>query len=197
MAKVIKKVGFQLPKIGPQRGIFARENYLGFQTNPRHPEWGAKEKVRFTFQLEERGPDGKRLLFEEILTLSLADVAPLLAITNALAGGDAGIAIGQEVDTAELLGRTCLINFVHKPPDSKNRVWPKAVAYMPLPDTMTALELEPLPSEKTQPADAAVQPTARQQPTVNVTPEPPSPSPPPPQPAASTWHLPKRNVGSN
>lgn len=214
MSKVIKKPGFQLPKVGPQRAILARESYLGFQTNPKFPENGPREQTKILLQLEERDVSGKRLLFELICTLSLAEVANLAALVDAMVGGHADIKIGQEVDLAELVAAhpTCLVDITHKPPDRKGRVWPKIKSFMPLPDGMAPLELEPLPPEKpqpgavtqataptaaqtntVQPASTTTAPAANVQPAASVSPEPEPVKMPEPAPATSTWHyVPKK-----
>jgi hypothetical protein len=205
MSKVTKKLGFYLPKVGPQRALLARETYLGEQTNPRFPESGAREQTKIALQLEERGPDGKRLLFEETRTLSLADVAPLASLVDALVGGNANIKVGQEIDLQELIGLTCLVNIIHKPPDRKGRVWPKIASYMPLPAGMAPLELEPLPPEKPQPTNAAQQAmastvaqTTTAQPTSSASLEPEPVKMPGPPPATSTWHyVPKTQANTN
>ena len=215
MSKVIKKASlFQLPKVGPQRFNLARETYLGWQTNPRFPEDGPREQTKVTLQLEERDAAGKRLLIEQIYTLTLAEVAHLAALVDALVGGNANIQVGQEVDLAELIGRPCdfLVNITHKPPDRKNRVWPKIKGFMPLPDGMEPLTLEPLPPAKpepgavtqaavpaaaqanpVQPAATTTAPAANLQPAASCLAGPEPVKQPEPAPATSTWHyVPKK-----
>lgn len=207
MSKVTKKASlFQLPKVGPQRFNLARDTYLGWQTNPRFPEDGPREQTKVTLQLEERDAAGKRLLIEQTYTLSLAEVAHLATLVDALVGGNANIQVGQEVDLSELIGACALVNIAHKPPDRKNRVWPKIIGFMPLPDGMEPLELEPLPPAKpvpgavtqaavpaaaqtnpVQPAATTTTQTTTPQPTASASPE------PAPTPAISTWHyVPKK-----
>jgi hypothetical protein len=200
MSKVTKKPGFQLPKVGPQRGVLARDKYLGWQTNPAYSEKGPQERTEITLQLEERGADGKRLLLKQPFTLSLVEVANLAQLVDALVGGNANIPTGATVEVSELVGLTCLVDIAHKPPDRKGRIWPKVKSYMPLPAGMAPLELEPLPPEKPQPgevtqaAGSSADSTTTPQPTASARLE-PTPPPTPaslvessPKPPAATWH---------
>jgi hypothetical protein len=188
MSRVTKKAAFTLPKVGPQRVIFAREKYLGFQTNPAFPTKGPQEKTEITLQLDERDSSGRRLLYKQPFTLSLAEVANLGQLVDALVGGNANIPVGAEVELSELIGLTCLADFAHKPPDRKGRVWPTVKSYMPLPKGMEPLTLEPLPEEKPQPGEVTqnAAPTSTSQPTANAVLE---PTPPPaPKPPTAIWH---------
>jgi hypothetical protein len=206
MSRVVKKASFTLPKIGPQRVIFAREKYLGFQTNPAFPTKAPQEKTEITLQLEERDAAGVRLLYKQPFTLSLAEVANLAQLVDALVGGNANIPVGAEVELSELVGLCCLAYFAHKAPDRKNRIWPTVKSYMPLPAGMAPLELEPLPPEKPpQPGEVTqnAAPTSTPQPSAVLEPTPPpTPASLEPKPPTATWHYvpraaAKTTTGSN
>jgi hypothetical protein len=201
MAKVIRTAGPPKPKMPVQRILYARNRYLGLQGSALHPEWEKRPTMKVLWQLEERDPlTGKRLYFEDLVSLKLGDSAKLLSITDALCNGNANIQPGQVLETDDLIGLSCQASFVNKAPDKKGYVWPRIDKYFPLAANMEplVLELESLPPlEKEEPNTVKQAVIASSQPTNGKLPEPAAP-PAPASPALAaadptSWHIPKRD----
>jgi hypothetical protein len=130
------KDNFVPAPVGTYAAVCVDVEDLGEKLNPYKPEAPPKPKIRLSWQLAERMPDGRPYLVSCMCTLTLHERSTLFSHVEAWIGPLTPSELeGFEVES--LIGKSCMVSISHsKKPDGK--IFANVDTVLQLPKGMTA-----------------------------------------------------------